>query len=192
MRKSSRLSRPSPRSCDHLAWKPFLGRRRRSGGRVLAQTSYWKTYSHLVAVCWPKLLIRKLIQISMLVFEFSNSNYLLGLSYEARRCGSSSPKWRMLCRHPPYDSAGAPAGDYLGGADGDALSASTVKCPLDDRLLSIPSNGYNRWVATTHCRKSTLIYIDKTICMCGSRGDRIYHRTPPRRFVQAMRIFLYC
>jgi hypothetical protein len=47
----------------------------------------------------------------------------LGLSYEARRCGSSSPKWRMLCRRPAYDSAGAPAGDYLGDAAGDALRA---------------------------------------------------------------------
>jgi hypothetical protein len=26
-----------------------------------------------------------------------------------------------MCRRPPYDSAGAPAGDYLGDAGGDAL-----------------------------------------------------------------------
>jgi hypothetical protein len=121
----------------------------------LAQTSYSKTYSNLVAVCWPKFHIRRLIRISMVVFEISNSNYLSGPSYEARRCGSSSPKWRMLCRRPPYNSAGTPVGYYLEGAGGDALMiySSRVHSPKKTSLDRIPFQKMHK-----------IIFVSKTLC----------------------------
>jgi hypothetical protein len=101
----------------------------------LAQTSYSKTYSYLVAVCWPKLHIRRLIRISMVVFEISKSNYLPGPVW-GRRCGSSSPKCRMLCRRLSNRDTDVPAGAYLKTTDGDANEAPTVS-PAQTAIVTV-------------------------------------------------------
>jgi hypothetical protein len=123
------------RSCDHaIIWlqSPFFA----------PETAIWWPsvgpnflFQNLFVFGGRVLDIRRLIRISMVVFEISKSNYLSGPVW-GRRCGSSSPKCRMLCRRLSNRDTDVPAGAYLKTTDGDANEAPTVS-PAQTAIVTV-------------------------------------------------------